>query len=858
MSVFIRRFLFDPGQTVLLNIESVNILDLEPPASISGIGSGTVLLVGEFEDGAFATPSEVVGSTDLQQTWGTLGYTYNGTVGNYPCAVSRKADGALVAEYWNGNAFVQLSGKQFARLLVCRVDTSVGSVQFSRLAFVEGASSFRYSLVTGQILSVDVGAGFTSATFTGTVATVTSGAGTYPTTFVGGNTLTLGYDGAPNFTVTFLAADQTIDQVVARINTYAGFTFAVKQSSTTFSLTGLQGGTGGQVRVVSGSTGVLAQLGLVAATTIGSGNVANIAAVSPAEIALVVQAAVANTKVEQNSSGALRISNTGTSGFISIGAGTTASALGFVSGQFATSYGQAVLQSGTCTFASMLNNQTLTLSIDGVQFTTTFVVPGDTTQSAVLSRINAAAAAAGLGTVAVADSATAFYLTGTKPGGSVVVVGASAGAVLTNLGLTVGTTTGVLPPQGVLPAGTVVQQPNGIIFVTMQSITIAGGLATLPGQTLPQPTLGPYTVKIRHAVDDGTGLSAGAGSITQVTNAPDIGSFSVVNPQITTVALTEAQIDAQYTSALIATTDINTVAKQANIVFSARQSNTVRKQLRVNALNASSQGCFGRMACIRPPLGTAKALALSTVAEPGVGAYRDQRVIYCYPGFNTFVPLIAKRGTSGGTGFNASGNIDVGSDGFMASILSQLPPEENPGQETTFTAAVNSLEMAVVQGGTIGVFQMADYQLFKAAGIAAGRMDDGVAIFQSGVTSVDPNVNPGLVRISRRRMADYIQDSVAIRAKAFGKRLSTVARRLALAAEIRAFMLTLLSPGNPAFQRINGFTVDPKKANTPQTLALGMYRIILNVQTIPSLDSIVLQTTVGEQVSVNEVLPTAA
>ena len=37
---FIRRFLSDPGLATLVEIEAVNILDLEPPASITGVGSG--------------------------------------------------------------------------------------------------------------------------------------------------------------------------------------------------------------------------------------------------------------------------------------------------------------------------------------------------------------------------------------------------------------------------------------------------------------------------------------------------------------------------------------------------------------------------------------------------------------------------------------------------------------------------------------------------------------------------------------------------------------------------------------------------------------------------------------------------
>lgn len=91
--------------------------------------------------------------------------------------------------------------------------------------------------------------------------------GTFPTAFVGGETLVLGVDAAINFTTTFTSGDQTLAQVVSRINTAAGFAMAfatvvgqlklVSNSSTD---------TISQVRVVSGSSGVLAKLGLSAAT----------------------------------------------------------------------------------------------------------------------------------------------------------------------------------------------------------------------------------------------------------------------------------------------------------------------------------------------------------------------------------------------------------------------------------------------------------------------------------------------------------------------------------------------------------------------------------------------------------------
>jgi hypothetical protein len=68
----------------------------------------------------------------------------------------------------------------------------------------------------------------------------------------------------------------------------------------------------------------------------------------------------------------------------------------------------------------------------------------------------------------------------------------------------------------------------------------------------------------------------------------------------------------------------------------------------------------------------------------------------------------------------------------------------------------------------------------------------------------------------------------------------------------------LLGVTNPSTQRIGGYTLDANSGNTQTTLGLGMYFIIMNVQTLSSLDSINLQTTIGEQVQVTETLPQAA
>src|ERR1019366_510727 len=400
--------------------------------------------------------------------------------------------------------------------------------QVSRLAFLTGAASFRYSLQTGQILQLDAGAGPTSATFIGTAASVTAVGGTYPTTFAGGNTLSLAYDQGANFTVTFQSTDQTIAQVIARINQFAGFAFATNTAGelTFTGLPGGAGGAGGQVQVVGGSAGVTTQLGLTAGVTSGAGNVANIANASAAEIALVVQAAIANTKVEQDQNNALRISNTA-GPFLVVGAGTTATALGLLPGTEATATGLPILVSGAGTY-TLGTAGTITIQLDNsLPSVTTSVAIADSLAN-VVTKLNAAFTAAGQGAPVTSDGATRFYVLGTKPGGTVSVVGASASAILTELGLVVGQTKGAVPPLGALPAGTVVQSPGGAPFVMMQSVVFGNGGVTIAGVQQSNNATS-WSVKVRHALDDGTGLGVGATAITQIATPPAIGAFSVIN-----------------------------------------------------------------------------------------------------------------------------------------------------------------------------------------------------------------------------------------------------------------------------------------------------------------------------------------
>jgi len=735
MAGFIRRFTFDPGLEELLAIEGVVIIDREPPAALTGVGSGLVTIVGEFDDGDFDTPYEVASSADFLANWGGFGFTYDGIVSNNPCARSRLADGAVSPEFWNGNGFVALAKKKFRQLVVVRVDTSVGEIQFRRLACVKGNPDFTFDLEPAQALVFNNGGGNATATFTAAAALIASGVGVYPTLFAGGESITLDFDGT-EVTVVFEAADQSQAQMITRVNTTLGYTAFVDAGGGVTNFVGRQRGTGGSVQVVAIDAAVAAATGFAAGAAVpGTGNVANIDQVTESEVsarciaaaAAAVPPFVVRVDRDENEKLALCETSTPLTGVINI-VSNTAVGLGFVAGQ-----------------------------------------------------------------------------TGSAASGE----------------------------DGTIPAGTRVRNAGGTEWVTMQTIAVTAANA------------GPYTAPIRHATDDTTGAAALAGAINVLPFAvPITGMFAVINPLPTTAALTDNQIDVAYQAALDTTKNLSSIVKKTNIVVSARSSNAIRTALRTNAIEASGEGAYGRMAVIRPPLNTPRATAKSTTVQPGVGAYRSQRVVYAYPGVSVQIPQIAAVGTSGGAGFTDDGVIDVGFDTWVASVMSQLPPEENPGQETDFMTEVLGVESgnADVQNLTIG-----DYRAFKSSGIAAYRNDEGTSIIQSGITSVDPATNPSLKNIARQRMADFITDTLAIRLNTFSKKLATRTRRALVIGEMDAFMRQLVDD-----ERIDSFLIDAKSGNTTTTLAAGLFRIILKVKTIPSMDVIVIDATVGETVTISQ------
>ncbi len=320
--------------------------------------------------------------------------------------------------------------------------------------------------------------------------------------------------------------------------------------------------------------------------------------------------------------------------------------------------------------------------------------------------------------------------------------------------------------------------------------------------------------------------------------------------------LTSGQIDTQYDEAIDSTLPGLPTTDLIQTIAAARQSAAIRTAVSGNAADSSAVGT-GRHAVTRPPIGTLPASAIGA-GDPGVGANRSDRNFYCYPHFEQRIPEIASLDPQAVISVE---NILIGGDAAMSTILSNLPPEENPGQSTQefrtggLLTFIRKLEDDLTGAGLPTNFTLTNYQSFLASGVAAIRRDPRLSefIFQSGVSSIDPTLFPQLAPIKRRRMSDFIQDSMATISLVHVKKLQTVERFDAFLGGLADFLDILLAEDNPAQQRISAFSIDGTSGNSEELQGSGISVIIVDVTLLDDFRHIVLQTTLGETVVIEEV-----
>lgn len=114
---FVRRFGSFPSSQVISEIEGVVIVDLPPPASIQGVATGVVGVVGEFADVRYATEVDGSGNvkTKIRPVEVTSAQDMLNKVGGWDETLGEFGKD-------DGNGFVAIRNKRFSRLVIAPVN----------------------------------------------------------------------------------------------------------------------------------------------------------------------------------------------------------------------------------------------------------------------------------------------------------------------------------------------------------------------------------------------------------------------------------------------------------------------------------------------------------------------------------------------------------------------------------------------------------------------------------------------------------------------------------------------------------------------------------------------------------------
>lgn len=299
----------------------------EEPAirQIEGVSTNVLAMLGVTERGPVNEAKRVTSFEEWQRIYGRdilNGYAAQACRGFFRNGGTQLEFMRVVHHTDITNAATKTSSPSSVQLLTAPTAPTAGSILGTELE--------PFEIVTGQTLSVDVdGGGPVVATFTGTKATRTSG-NAEPFALSNGVTLLVDIDGAGPQTIAFLTSEfvsigaATAAEVAAVINAkISGAAASVVGGAVV--ITSDTAGTDSTVEV-TGGTGAAA-LAFPAGVGSGGGNVANLLAVTVAEVKTIVELAVAGCTVNDVGGAVQIVSNTtGAGSSIQVVAGSTAAA----------------------------------------------------------------------------------------------------------------------------------------------------------------------------------------------------------------------------------------------------------------------------------------------------------------------------------------------------------------------------------------------------------------------------------------------------------------------------------------------------------------------------------------------------
>lgn len=281
-------------------------------------------------------------------------------------------------------------------------------------------------------------------------------------------------------------------------------------------------------------------------------------------------------------------------------------------------------------------------------------------------------------------------------------------------------------------------------------------------------------------------------------------------------------VDADYAAAIAKCA----VEGAGNVLF-LDSYNTVRNA----ALKAHADAVQDKIVILAGPQSQTVAAA---VTDAALSRQTDGRCIYAYPWVQTLVNGV---------------NVMTSPASWLASILSQTAPSVDPASADNiqFTGGINALAIGLAR---------ADYITLMNGGVAAFEQDNdlgGIKI-KSGVTTQIANSSKKTV--ARRRMADYLSNSVGLFLKLYQNGQNSRGKRDAVKAAMLAFIKQNEDAGIlPKDSEVKGGKaklVDTESLNTDADIASGYFKILYRQRIYSSMRFIVLQAEIGESVVVTD------
>jgi hypothetical protein len=304
-------------------------------------------------------------------------------------------------------------------------------------------------------------------------------------------------------------------------------------------------------------------------------------------------------------------------------------------------------------------------------------------------------------------------------------------------------------------------------------------------------------------------------SLLDTSEEPEHGSYSLAG------GLDGAITDVDYEKAI-------KVAEQegaGNVIFLDEYTSARSAMLKTHVALTQDKICI-----VSGPENETPAQAIAAVASLRDA---DGRIIYAYNWIKTLV--------QGKATYTSPAS-------WYASIISQTHPKVDP----SYTGNIQFM------AGAIGVkrkLTRAEFIILMGAGISAFEDDKDFGIKpKSGI--VTQIANSSKLTVARRRMADYLTESVGRFLKVYQGAVNSLENRLAVKGAMLNFIQQEEDLGNlPTDNEVQGGdakVVDIETLNTDQSIAEGKFFIQYKQRIYSSMRFIVLRAEIGESVVVTE------